>query len=305
MKNAANSPDLARVKIPKLSYTNAKKAPWINDHGSLGSTPIILPPIPPPRPSNDPSRSKHIRSLATLPEKQIMGDTSTIRNNIPVKHSKRPDHGGKSISRMKQMEFSMPIKTTKEPDMANSIRKKIEQYKKWHEEHYKGPMRHLKKTDVAVTPNASSKGELLASIFNREKPEEVEYMTRAHPSDIKQLLKPKGSLLRSETVLDMKDGPLQIKPIARPSTSSPATVPSEFRNKKHSAATWKTWRNINDSYCYSDVAKYVKDNELMDEEKEKVIQEWIDNVHEIAYPDGSSVGDFDVDPSSTVSLDFG
>jgi hypothetical protein len=38
-----------------------------------------------------------------------------------------------------------------------------------------------------------------------------------------------------------------------------------------SEQTWRTWRDVNDSYAYSDVRKYIKDNELMGSEKE----EWI------------------------------
>ncbi len=42
--------------------------------------------------------------------------------------------------------------------------------------------------------------------------------------------------------------------------------------------TWKTWRNVNESYAYTNVARYIELNELMPEDKEKRIKEWIEDV---------------------------
>ena len=61
--------------------------------------------------------------------------------------------------------------------------------------------------------------------------------------------------------------------------SPPAPLPDGFLlDREKTMITWKTWRNVNESYAYCDVNKYIEDNELLPEEKEKRIYEWIDDV---------------------------
>ena len=61
--------------------------------------------------------------------------------------------------------------------------------------------------------------------------------------------------------------------------SPPAPLPDGFLlDRERTMITWKTWRNINESYAYCDVNKYIEDNELLPEEKEKRIYQWIDDV---------------------------
>ena len=50
----------------------------------------------------------------------------------------------------------------------------------------------------------------------------------------------------------------------------PAPLPDGFLlDRERTMITWKTWRNANESYAYCDVNKYIEDNELLPEEKEK------------------------------------
>ncbi|CAH1775174.1 unnamed protein product [Owenia fusiformis] len=50
------------------------------------------------------------------------------------------------------------------------------------------------------------------------------------------------------------------------------------KDRVKTAETWKTWRDVNDSYAYDNVEQYIKDNELMPEERAKRIKQWIGTV---------------------------
>ena len=63
--------------------------------------------------------------------------------------------------------------------------------------------------------------------------------------------------------------------------SSLPRMPQGFTlERERTIKTWRTWRNINDSYAYSDVSKYIEENELLPEDKEKRISQWIDDVYD-------------------------
>jgi len=57
-----------------------------------------------------------------------------------------------------------------------------------------------------------------------------------------------------------------------------------------SEQTWRTWRDVNDSYAYSDVRKYIKDNELMGSEKEEWIKKWVIEVNSAMEADSTTEG---------------
>ena len=62
--------------------------------------------------------------------------------------------------------------------------------------------------------------------------------------------------------------------------SSPARMPDGFKlERERTMKTWKTWRNVNESYAYCDVRKYIEENELLPEEKGERISQWIDDVY--------------------------
>lgn len=60
--------------------------------------------------------------------------------------------------------------------------------------------------------------------------------------------------------------------------SLPAKVPANFLRRQPSAKTWRTWRRVDESDAYSDVAAYIADNELMSPEKNARIARWIADV---------------------------
>lgn len=60
--------------------------------------------------------------------------------------------------------------------------------------------------------------------------------------------------------------------------SLPAKVPQIFLRRQPSAKTWKSWRNADDSYAYSDVQAYIDENELMSADKRAHIVRWIADV---------------------------
>lgn len=143
-------------------------------------------------------------------------------------------------------------------DESFSIRKKIEQFRRWHEEQYKEKIKKLKQEvdnqfeaehnrisrQVGVfreTP--TSKNEMSVTIENEKVPSEQSH----------------------EKMDEDKHTPNPLS-MTNDSTSKPRSA---------SARTWKTWRNVNDSYAYNDVHKYIKENELMDDEKSLWIKKWV------------------------------
>ena len=159
-----------------------------------------------------------------------------------------------------------------------SIRKKIDQYRNWHEEQYKQKLRDLK-TDVEKEKQA----EILkiAALKNKSKKPAIKMAHRASSSDhlprlpIKSEHNVPAALPEvDEDVVSQHDVPLKVD------SPGKENDPKESKDNQRlsSAKTWKTWRDVNDSYAYTDVKQYIKDNELMDDEKEKYINEWIEQV---------------------------
>ncbi|XP_045181959.2 uncharacterized protein LOC123540760 [Mercenaria mercenaria] len=143
-----------------------------------------------------------------------------------------------------------------------SIRKKIEQFRRWHEEQYREKIKKLK--------------------------QEVDHQFEAEHNRVSRQV---GTL--RETPTSKNDMSVNVENEKVPSevshekmeqdkiTPNPLSVTNESTSKARSssARTWKTWRNVNDSYAYNDVQKYIKENELMDEEKSVWIKKWIIEVN--------------------------
>lgn len=137
-----------------------------------------------------------------------------------------------------------------------SIRKKIEQFRKWHEEQYKDKLKKLKE-----------------EVDNQYEAEN----RRAQTSRVESHT-PQGNI-----PVEKKDrGGKKSKPEPQKSSSSEQTpvlngenIPSSVDEKASSERTWHTWRDVNDSYAYSDVKQYIEDNELMTSEKEEWIKKWV------------------------------
>lgn len=145
-------------------------------------------------------------------------------------------------------------------DESFSIRKKIEQFRRWHEEQYREKIKKLK--------------------------QEVDHQFEAEQNKaIRQVV---GGVLR-ETPTSKNDMSVTgehekenyIEPLEKmeEETLALASANENSKPRSGSARTWKTWRHVNDSYAYSDVQKYIKENELMDDEKALWIKKWIIEVN--------------------------
>ncbi|KAH3710376.1 uncharacterized protein LOC127858965 [Dreissena polymorpha] len=143
-------------------------------------------------------------------------------------------------------------------DESFSIRKKIEQFRRWHEEQYKEKIKKLK--------------------------QEVDHQFEAeHHKAIRQV----GALRETPTSKDMSitmedKVPSELSHEKMDDDKVTPNLSSTNENSKprsESARTWRTWRNVNESYAYNDVQKYIKENELMDDEKAVWIKKWIIEVN--------------------------
>jgi hypothetical protein len=146
-------------------------------------------------------------------------------------------------------------------DESFSIRKKIEQFRRWHEEQYREKIKKLK--------------------------QEVDHQFEAEHNRISRQV---GTFRETPTsknemsvTLDVEKVPSEVsqeKMEQDKSTPNPMSLTNETsKPRSGSARTWRTWRNVNDSYAYNDVQKYIQENELMDDEKSLWIKKWIIEVN--------------------------
>lgn len=144
-----------------------------------------------------------------------------------------------------------------------SIRKKIEQFRKWHEEQYREKIKKLKQeVDHQYDVEQHRLVRQVAALRETPTSKNDQSITVEHE------IIDRGSSPKSQEKMDDDKEPMN--------TLSATT---DTKPRTESARTWKTWRQINDSYAYNDVKKYIKDNELMDPEKEMWIKKWIIEVN--------------------------
>ena len=129
-----------------------------------------------------------------------------------------------------------------------SIRKKIEQFRKWHEEQAK-------------------------SRLSKHSPENREsYKSK---SEVKQ-----ESICSKKPLVNLAEERLQAKKEdPGRAESPPARVDLAEIERISSAKTWRTFRDVNDSYAYSDVKLYIRENKLLPPDKESWILNWVKDVH--------------------------
>lgn len=153
--------------------------------------------------------------------------------------------------------------TKSKGDESFSIRKKIEQFRRWHEEQYKDKIKKLKQEVDHQFEKEHSKITRQVGA-QRETPTSKNEMSI--PGDVE-----KNELVPSEKSHEKMDEDKATPNLSHTNdTSKPRT---------ESARTWHTWRQVNDSYAYNDVQRYIKDNELMDDEKSMWIKKWIIEVN--------------------------
>lgn len=144
-----------------------------------------------------------------------------------------------------------------------SIRKKIEQFRRWHEEQYREKIKKLKQeVDHQYDVENHKLSRQVAGV--RETPTSK----NDHSVTIDHEIVDRGSSPKSQERMEEDREPV-----------NGLSATTDTKPRTESARTWKTWRQVNDSYAYNDVKKYIKDNELMDAEKELWIKKWIIEVN--------------------------
>ncbi|ELU12229.1 hypothetical protein CAPTEDRAFT_201354 [Capitella teleta] len=165
MKNA-NSTEVSRVKIPKLNYASTKKPLWLKGQSDMGSTPIILPPLPPKM--DTPRNSTRMSGQHRASFHQASGYLSDQQQK------RRGD--SKHLTPRSNRKTGLEFNVIKEMDVTHSIRNKIEQYRKWHDAHHKEPQTPRRKMTVAAT-QGTRQGENELTARRGRKPEVGDLLT--------------------------------------------------------------------------------------------------------------------------------
>ena len=172
-------------------------------------------------------------------------------------------------------------------DTQFSIRKKIDQYRNWHEEQYRQKIRDFKTDEekekqaeilkIAALKNKSAKKQVAVKMSHRSN--SSDHVLPRLP------VKPEHNVPSAlpevdEDIVSQQEIVLNTESPGKENELKSSDVQAEIKSSERvsSSKTWRTWRDVNDSYAYTDVKQYIKENELMDEEKEKYINEWIDQV---------------------------
>ena len=189
-------------------------------------------------------------------------------------------------------------------DDNGAVRKKIEEFRQWHEEQYRQKLETLKARAEQETNGRIKAAEALAlanmykdkvtPLHDNNITENGGHLGVNHePADIAQpdeIPRTAGeSLPRLASRGVQPSAKLEKYPeldrTSRGLTSSradspPAAIPSELKQRVYSAKTWRTWRHANQSDAYKDVATYIKDNDLLEDDKVRHIRDWIQSVEE-------------------------
>lgn len=130
-------------------------------------------------------------------------------------------------------------------DESFSIRKKIEQFRKWHEEQYREKIKKLKQeVDHQFEAEHSKMNRQVGNV--RETP--TSKTQSINVDSDKNEKAPSEKATSSDRMEEDKVTP----------NNSTGNDTSKPRNE--SARTWRTWRNVNESYAYNDVNKYIQED---------------------------------------------
>ena len=204
--------------------------------------------------------------------------------------------------------------------------KKLEQYKKWHEQQAsKRRSRDYDTKEASRLANIYNKGDETAK--QRSHPERLPTRHRRNDTTLPKIgIKDRGGVSNhgntprgglGDNTNNPQDGSHTDRskrpPSQQPSNgahsnqggargeSPPAPIPKELLDRKYSARTWRTWRHHHDSYAYDNVDEYIEENELMDDEKIWWIKQWIVAVAKASADDDMSDTDDDDDVTTTVT----
>ena len=175
--------------------------------------------------------------------------------------------------RTEKVRLKGPLKALKSraPEEPFSVRRKIEQYRKWHEEQYTEKLKKFKQ-DVEK--------------FGAENNKTIE-----NPSveiDLSRIFEN-----ASKSSCDRKVSERNSKNDVKSNSPDYSSVGRRKQKRLKTAATWKTWRGVNQSDAYDDVNKYIEDNELMTPEKESWIRNWVFEVERAMFSTDDSNSDVD------------
>lgn len=203
---------------------------------------------------------KDRRIIKFLAEDNSLHLSPTLRRNKVTSTQaapaqRRPSREKKLVFKKSNIKSPPKLTASEEPF---SIRRKIEQFRKWHEEHYTDKLKHMRleannsngvnKTSTKMFPGVDFTKVLEQSITQSRKEE------------------------TNEDKID-KNNNSKFVDIAQ------RGLVTHIRLRPETTSTWKTWRGINESYAYNNVDAYIRDNDLMDEERKEWIQLWLRDVN--------------------------
>lgn len=161
-----------------------------------------------------------------------------------------------------------------------SIRKKIEQFRRWHEEQYREKIRKLKvevdnqyeADHMRITKATLAKH----SARNRLIEENKDNKQKEETKDVKEERDENGNYKHEKEDIDNDKNDKENKESKNMDVKNEQNEKTDdVPEKAPSDKTWKTWRGVNESYAYTDVKKYIEENELMSKEKEDHIRKWV------------------------------
>ncbi|XP_064652328.1 uncharacterized protein LOC135503007 [Lineus longissimus] len=256
------------------------------------------------RPSNRPNRDKFVDYLNQKRE---------LTKQIHLKSNHVDFHERPGQTQKNRMSYPMVRPRYREEV---SIRNKLEEFKRWHEQEYR--LRYTKNKMIIdegpklQRPSSAGRQRKLPEtapvlIKKIQVPEvvPVEKVPVVTESSSSELVGSKRLKLKNDAEVDAvrsKDTSGQnteskaskcvekrVETKARRTRSTKISVPPNQNAASNtantsaaqapaSAKTWRTWRAPDTSCAYQDVKQYIEDNELMPESKEKMIRDWVQDV---------------------------
>ncbi|KAL8581345.1 hypothetical protein ACOMHN_034424 [Nucella lapillus] len=258
--NASGPPDTGSSILATLQKHESRSPSHRNAPNSRGE---------PPDPCLSPTaNSDHVRLLA---ERRMLKSVKDTMKDLTVPKSPTApviENGAgtltprqiarNKINRRVSMQSLPKLSTSEEPF---SIRRKIEQFRKWHEEQYTEKLKKLK---------VDAEGEKEESADGVQPPPT---QTPSLEIDFAKILEDNMKNSHPHNTHSKNDSNGNPTP-----EKTSAEVTSKKPTRCKSGASWRSWRDVNDSYAYSDVAKYIEDNELLPADRVTWINDWIGEV---------------------------
>lgn len=152
-----------------------------------------------------------------------------------------------------------------------SIRRKIEQFRKWHEEQYTEKLKSLKVEAEKEKQEADPKPRPLVQ------PVEIDF-AKILEENMKHKKQEKKDAKKGGRRRDSNGNP--VSHAAADEHPEDACSHKNRSARCKSSTTWRTWRDVNESYAYDDVTKYIEENELLPPDRVEWIHSWLGDVHE-------------------------